>query len=213
MKNKLFTGLTLVAVLSMSGCQQVNDMVSSNTTTNSNATANNTVANSNTTANSNANVGLTANSNANADSPVSNKPADNTSKPEEARLETPSNEKLQAMVKEVTLDFNDAVQREDFTDFRNKASKAWQNLDSAEKLKTNFGSFIRFKDEQQKITDSLKDIDAEFTGDPSRSQKYGYDYLEVKGLYRSSPRNLKFTVAYIPEGKEWKLAAVNFDNR
>lgn len=46
-------------VLSMSGCQQVNDVVNSNKATNSNATAN-------TNANSNANSNVTANSDANA---------------------------------------------------------------------------------------------------------------------------------------------------
>lgn len=35
----------------------------------------------------------------------------------------PSNEKMQAMVKEAIMDFNDAVQKGDFTDFRNKTHK------------------------------------------------------------------------------------------
>lgn len=54
-------------VLSMSGCQQVNDMVNGNQATNSNAAANTNAA---TNANSNANSNVTANSNANANTSV-----------------------------------------------------------------------------------------------------------------------------------------------
>jgi hypothetical protein len=55
-------------VLSMSGCQQINDMVNSNKATNSNTTAN-------TNANSNSNSNVTANSNANTSVVPSNSAA------------------------------------------------------------------------------------------------------------------------------------------
>lgn len=81
MKNKLFIGLTLSAVLSMSGCSQVNDLVNANkashtnTATNSNAAAN---TNENSNANSNVNSNTAANSNANVSDKNSNAPVANS---------------------------------------------------------------------------------------------------------------------------------------
>lgn len=198
-----------VLVFLTMGCQQINDAVNSNTATNTNTTANtNATANANTNANTNASSDVTANSNANANISDSNKSADNALKTAKPELEMPSNEKMQAMVKEVMLDFNDAVQKGDFTDFRNKCSKPFQKDASVEKFNSAFGVFFPQKVAFQKVTDSLEDMNAEFSTGPNINKVSGINYLEVTGKYQSVPTPLNFEMEFIPEEKEWKLIKV-----
>lgn len=59
-------------IISLSGCQQVNDAINSNKATNTNTASNsNTTANTNATTNTNTNSNVTANSNANANTSAS----------------------------------------------------------------------------------------------------------------------------------------------
>lgn len=69
--NRIISFMVIIGlfILSMSGCQQVNDVVNSNKATNTNTTTNSNAA-ANTNANSNANSNVTANSNANANTSV-----------------------------------------------------------------------------------------------------------------------------------------------
>lgn len=214
----IFNSLLIIGLLALvgGGCQQVNDMVNGNATTNTNSAANsNSASNSNTTTNSNASSNTNANSTStsNSETANSNTAASKPTAIEGDKIEIPSDEKMRAMIKEALLDFNDAVQKGDFTEFRNKVSQPFQKSATVEKFNSAFGQFFTIKTEYQQYTDSLKDMEAELTAGPSLGKQSGYDVLSVSGKYPLSPRNLKFELKYIPEGKEWKIIEIKVDTK
>src|SRR5688572_4145925 len=120
-KNSMFSGLIAVAVISAIGLgcfcnkDKFGDLANTGTTTSPSATA--------------------------TPSP-SPSPTKEFKKSDASKNEIPSSDEMQEMVKKTLLDFNDGLQKEDFTDFHGKLSKFWQKQTSPEKLKTSFQGFI-----------------------------------------------------------------------
>ena len=137
---------------------------------------------------------------------------DKTSKPtftksDASKGEMPSDAELQDMVKTTLLDFDSAIQKEDFTDFYNHICQPWQKQTSPEKLKTSFQPFI---DKHISIA-TIRSLEAEFSPDPEIGREVGFKTLMLLGKYDTSPNLTKFEINYIPEGKEWKLSKIVVD--
>jgi hypothetical protein len=145
------------------------------------------------------------NSSSSDDTPSKTKPT--FTKADASKGELPSNAELQDMVKTTLLDFDAAVQKEDFSDFYAHICKPWQSQTSPEKLKTSFQPFI---DKHISIT-PIKSLDAEFSPDPEVGREVGFKTLMLQGKYDTSPNMTKFEINYIPEGKEWKLSKIVVD--
>lgn len=128
----------------------------------------------------------------------------NYTKADASKKEVPSDAEMQEMAKATLLDFNDALQAADFSDFYNHISKAWQKQTSPDKLKQGFQAFIDGKTD----ISNIKPMEATFTSAPAVSKNLGYDMLMVKGEYPTSPIKTTFELNYVPEGKEWKLALI-----
>lgn len=144
---------------------------------------------------------------ANDDTPTSTKKGEPTIRADASKGEMPDDEELQYMVKGTLLDFNDAIQTEDFTEFYSHICKPWQKQTTPEKLKT---SFKRFIDADISIA-SIDPLDAVFSTEPEIGRELGYRTLKLKGQYRTSPMLTQFELNYIPEGKEWKLSKIVVD--
>lgn len=125
-------------------------------------------------------------------------------KSDASKKQVPSDTEMQDIVKTTLLDFNDALQDEDFTEFYRTISKAWQKQTNPEKLKQGFQAFITGETDISNIS-SMK---ATFTTPPSVIKNMGYDMLDVKGEYPTSGIKTTFDLQYVPEGKDWKLAAI-----
>jgi hypothetical protein len=124
-----------------------------------------------------------------------------------AKYEVPGDEEMQEMTRKALLDFNDAVQAGDFTDFHSKISRMWQRQTSPEKFNEAFSGFI-----EQKIDISNVDgADAEYSTAPSVQNEGGLKKLIAKGSYDIAPRQVNFTLKWIPEGKEWKLFGIEVE--
>lgn len=145
------------------------------------------------------------NSSSSDDTPSKTKPT--FTKADASKGELPSNAELQDMVKTTLLDFDSAIQKEDFSDFYAHICKPWQSQTSPEKLKTSFQPFI---DKHISIT-PIKSLDAEFSPDPEVGREVGFKTLMLQGKYDTSPNLTKFEINYIPEGKEWKLSKIVVD--
>jgi len=145
------------------------------------------------------------NSSSSDDTPSKTKPT--FTKADASKGELPSNAELQDMVKTTLLDFDSALQKEDFSDFYAHICKPWQSQTSPEKLKTSFQPFI---DKHISIT-PIKSLDAEFSPDPEVGREVGFKTLMLQGKYDTSPNLTKFEINYIPEGKEWKLSKIVVD--
>lgn len=125
-------------------------------------------------------------------------------KADASKKQVPSDAEMQDIVKDTLLDFNDALQDADFTEFYKGVSKPWQKQTSPEKLKEGFQKFIDGKVDISEIS-SMK---ASFTTPQSIVKNLGYDMLDVKGEYPTSGIKTTFDLQFVPEGKEWKLAAI-----
>jgi hypothetical protein len=125
-------------------------------------------------------------------------------KADSSKAQVPSDDEMQDIVKKTLLDFNNALQKEDFTDFHKTISKIWQMQITPGKFKETFQKFIKGETDLSPISSML----AKFTRGPEISKGFGINKLEVKGEYATSPQKTKFELKYIAEGKEWKLTGL-----
>ncbi len=156
------------------------------------------------------NVELNNNSNietSNNDS--AEKPDENVEKADASTGKVPTEAQLQAMTKETLLDFNDAVQKGDFTDFHSKISDVWKKTATPEKFDQGFKEFI---DKKIDIT-NIRDKSATFDPAPNIIKKSGYDVLTVNGNYDTSPLPVRFFTEYLNEEGNWKLISIKVDTR
>ena len=158
---------------------------------------------SNLQANTNSSQPVVNSSNSKTDST----PRKSSTKADASKGEMPSDEELQEKVKETLLDFNDAVQSDDFTSFYGKICDPWQKQVTPESLRETFKPFI----EKKIDISTISSLDATFSPEPEISREVGYKALKIKGQYPTKPNLTKFEINYIPEGKEWKLSKIIVD--
>lgn len=129
-------------------------------------------------------------------------------KSSDAKPEIPSNDKLQTLVKSTFLDFSDAVQSGDFTDFHKKAAKVWRDDASADELAEAFKPFVDDK-ENYNFKRAVSPMDAVFSPAPSIEKVAGLDALVVKGYYPTKPARANFELKYTMDDGTWKLIGIN----
>jgi hypothetical protein len=125
-------------------------------------------------------------------------------KADASKLEIPSDDELQDIVKKTLLDFNDALQKKDFSDFHSTISKPWQKSVTPAELKNTFQSFI----DGEADLSSIRSMNAKFTSPTEITRSTGLKTLETKGEYPTTPNTSTFELKYIIEGKEWKLSGL-----
>lgn len=126
-------------------------------------------------------------------------------KPADAsKNEIPTEPEMQDIVKKTMLDFNDALQQEDFTDFHGSISKLWQKQTNPEKMKGNFQNFI----DGDADFGNIRSMKADFTKSGEITRALGVKTLEVDGSYPTTPNATEFKLKYIAEKKEWKLVGI-----
>ncbi len=121
--------------------------------------------------------------------------------------DVPDEDEIKSMTDKSLLDWNKAVQKEDFSKFyKEDCAKVWQQQVTAEKLKD---SFKQYTEQKVDIASAVKDMEATFEPEPSIEKTGDFDVLTVKGYYDTKPSRLSFQLKYIEEEDEWKLVAVN----
>lgn len=156
------------------------------------------------------NIGKSDNSN----STVSNTTSTPAKTPESTLSDTPrgdvpSERDMEDLTQETLLDFNDAVQKGDFTDFHDKISSVWKSTSSPEKFNEGFKQFIDQKVDISKIEGKT----ATFDPQPTVTTKGKYKVLAASGKYDTSPLPVRFETEYIKEGGTWKLISIRIDTR
>ena len=126
-------------------------------------------------------------------------------KADAAKGEMPADDELQYLAKTSLLDFNDAIQKADFSDFHSRLSKTWQKQITAERFKQEFQAFI---DKRVDIS-AISSEEASFSPAPSIDKVGNMKMLVMKGSYDISPSPTTFELKYIPDGKEWKLFGID----
>lgn len=142
-------------------------------------------------------------------SPTSDEPDSSRtegSKPNASTGTIPSNAELQYLVRETMLDFNDALQQADFTDFYSKICKPWQKQVTPDGMKQMFQTFI----DNNVSLSGVRDVDANFSTTNIKKDS-GYKILELVGEYPTSPSPTKFELNYLAEGSDWKLSKIKVE--
>ena len=124
--------------------------------------------------------------------------------PKAERPKPPPDAELKKLVRQTLLDFNDAVQSKNFTEFHAKASAPLRQQVSPEKLREAFQSFI---DRRVNIA-SVKDLEPKFDGGPKVDAE---GVLTVKGEYPTRPTRTAFQLKYFQEKGEWRVLGVSVD--
>ncbi|HMT08226.1 MAG TPA: hypothetical protein PKA82_09490 [Pyrinomonadaceae bacterium] len=117
-----------------------------------------------------------------------------TTSSSDVKPEIPSKDKLQTLVKTSFMDFGDAVQGEDFTDFHAKVAKVWRDSSTPEKLEEAFKTFTNNK-ENYNFKRAIATLDAEFSPEPKIDQVQGLDALIVS-LSQISNSNIRWTTVH-----------------
>lgn len=125
------------------------------------------------------------------------------------RGDVPSERDMEELTQETLLDFNDAVQQGDFTDFHDKVSSVWKSSSSPEKFNEGFKQFI---DKKVDIS-NIKGKTANYDPQPTVTTKGKYKVLSASGKYETSPLPVRFETEYIKEGGTWKLISIRVDTR
>jgi hypothetical protein len=125
-------------------------------------------------------------------------------KADASKKQLPSDAELQEMVKATVLDFNSAVQSEDFTNFHANSSKALQKTANPAKMKETFQQFI---DGEMNIS-SISSMTATITSPPKLENRSGYNIFSVSGKYPTYGVETTFDLQYVAEGKDWKLLLI-----
>lgn len=185
-KSNFMSGVIALGIVSLValGCNCNKDLGNLGTNTESNTTVANTEA-----------------------TPVKTSPEDALS--DSSRGDVPSEREMEKLVKRTLLDFNDAVQKGDFTDFHSKISNVWKKTASPEKFNQGFSEFIQKDIDISNIEGKV----ASFDPKPSVKRKSGYKVLEAKGRYETSPLPVRFENEYIEEDGDWKLISIRVDTR
>ncbi len=133
-------------------------------------------------------------------------------KKSEEKAEIPSEEKLQTLVKTTFLDFGDAIQSGDFSDFHKKAAPVWRDETSPEEMLEAFQVFVD-KKEDYNFKRAITPLEATFSPDPTLEKVKGLDALVVKGDYPTKPLQTNFELKYVMADGTWKLIGINIKTR
>jgi hypothetical protein len=120
---------------------------------------------------------------------------------DEATRPVPGEAELQQMVKEAMLKFNAAVQMQNFSEFYNYVSVAWQSQLLERQLKRAFQGFIDARMDIGQVRDAV----AVFEEPPALNSK---GILTVKGYYPTEPLRVTFLLKFIYELPKWRLFGV-----
>lgn len=123
--------------------------------------------------------------------------------------QVPVDAQLQELARTTILDFNDALQSKDFTEFHRNISKPFQKEASPARFRQVFQSFIDARIDFSEVR-SLK---ANFTTPASIDKSLRAKTLKLKGNYAISPRRANFELKYIPEGRDWKLIYIEINTK
>lgn len=136
-------------------------------------------------------------------------PPPSVPKPDASTGQVPSDAQLQEMTRTTILDFNDAIKSGDFSNFHRTVSKPFQKQASPEKMADAFKAFTEAKIDFSEV----ETLPATYSPPASIKRTSGVKHLQATGFYETTPRKMKFDLKYVPEGKDWKLIAIEVNTK
>lgn len=111
------------------------------------------------------------------------------------------------LLTETILDFNKAIQAEDFSDFLQfRCSRPFRQQYTSDELISSFYQFVQQKEAVGMVLEQVAEVS------PSFSHKFvksgGNDVLKIKGSFNTTPNKTYFDNEYLLEDGEWKLIKI-----
>jgi hypothetical protein len=122
-----------------------------------------------------------------------------------SKPEIPAESVSQGLVKSTLADFADAVDKGDFTSFRDKASKDFQATYTVDQMKTVFKVFIDKKDQTVPILKSAAGMNPTFSTPPAIREEKGLYILVLKGTMATTPAKTRFDNEYVWRDNSWLM--------
>jgi hypothetical protein len=133
-----------------------------------------------------------------------------TSSKDSGNATMPSDSDLQDLASSTVMEFNDAVQKEDFTEFIDTAgSKQFKEQFPNDKLKDNFKVFIDKKKPFGELVKGIDGIKPNYDPKPEITTDSGFKILNVAGTFPTKPSGIEFRFKYVWQNNEWKLLSIN----
>jgi hypothetical protein len=123
--------------------------------------------------------------------------------------EMPAEADTQNLVKTTTADFADAIDKQDFATFREKASKELSSQYTNDQMKTTFKDFVENKDQIVPILRDASKMNAKFSPAPAIREEKGNYILVTDGSFDTKPVPTRFTNEYVWQDGKWKLLKIN----
>ncbi len=117
----------------------------------------------------------------------------------------PSKDEAEAMVKDLTADFTDAIQSGDFSNIYNNASKDFKATYTLDQTSDVFKMFVDKKSLVVPILKKAQGMDAEFTTDPYIRQENGLDILVLNGKFSTKPVPTRFEYEFVKRDGTWQM--------
>lgn len=154
----------------------------------------------------------------------SNKPSNTATKtpappvvefPDASTGKLPTDEEINALLQRTIRDLADAIETEDFTQFKTTVSKGAIAYNvTPERLKAFYGNKVKLpylrKIIGAKPVFSRKPFVGEYTLTKGDKTVEVYPALNLNGVYEDTDFPVNFEVQYLAEGKEWKVSIFNF---
>lgn len=109
---------------------------------------------------------------------------------------------VRQLVQKTLLDFNDAVRRNDFSDFHATLAAPMRAQYTAGALAKSFESFIRNRVD----IDAIRSVAPVYASPPAID---GKGLLRVRGYYPTRPARVSFSLAYMMEAGQWRAINLN----
>jgi hypothetical protein len=111
------------------------------------------------------------------------------------------------LLRETILDFNEAVQQEDFSDFiSERCSKSFRQRYTPRDLEVAFAEFINQKEYVGLILSQVANTVPEYS--ERTFKNFGMDVWEVQGSFDTKPHKTYFNNQYVMENGEWKILLI-----
>jgi hypothetical protein len=116
------------------------------------------------------------------------------------------------LLTETILDFDKAIQAEDFSDFpRFRCSRTFRQQYTSDDLISIFSQFIQQKEAIGMVLEQVAEVPPSFSHEFVKSG--GNDVLKIKGSFNTTPNKTYFDNEYLLEDGEWKLIKIKIQIR
>ena len=119
-------------------------------------------------------------------------------------LDMPNPFVQEVLVKSILVSLNDAVAADNFTVFHAKISKPFRDQFPPDKLKTIFKDLV----DKHAVFDAVVAKPIVLDEDAKVDDK---GVLRLKGHFETSPKQVKYQLAFIPSDGAWKLSGISID--